>query len=36
MVVRNMTDSLFGRQNALLFWGITGVLLAIGLRRREA
>src|SRR6185295_6138284 len=34
MVVRNMTDSLFGRQNSLLFWGVAGVLLAIGLRRR--
>ena len=35
MVVRNMTDSLFVRQNSLLFWGVAGVLLAIGLRRRE-
>jgi O-antigen ligase len=28
MLVRNMTDSLFVRQNALLFWGVSGVLLA--------
>lgn len=28
MVVRNMTDTLFARQNALLFWGLAGVLLA--------
>jgi hypothetical protein len=28
MVVRNMTDTLLVRQNALLFWGIVGVLLA--------
>ena len=33
MVVRNMTDSLFLRQNALLFWGVTGLLLALGSRR---
>jgi O-antigen ligase len=30
MLVRNMTDTLLVRQNALLFWGITGVLLAWG------
>jgi O-antigen ligase len=29
MLVRNMTDSLLVRQNALLFWGMTGVLLAL-------
>jgi O-antigen ligase len=28
MLVRNMTDTLFVRQNALLFWGVVGVLLA--------
>ena len=28
MVVRNMTDTLLVRQNALLFWGLTGLLLA--------
>lgn len=30
MLVRNMTDTLFVRQNALLFWGVTGILLAWG------
>jgi O-antigen ligase len=30
MLVRNMTDFLLIRQNALLFWGAVGVLLAIG------
>jgi len=30
MLVRNMTDTLFVRQNALLFWGLAGVLLACG------
>jgi len=30
MLVRNMTDTLFVRQNALLFWGVTGTLLAWG------
>jgi O-antigen ligase len=30
MLVRNMTDSLFVRQNALLFWGVAAVLLAWG------
>jgi O-antigen ligase len=29
MVVRNMTDTLLVRQNALLFWGVVGVLLAM-------
>lgn len=33
MVVRNMTDTLFLRQNALLFWGVVGVLLTLGSRR---
>jgi len=28
MLMRNMTDSLLVRQNSLLFWGATGVLLA--------
>jgi O-antigen ligase len=28
VLMRNMTDSLLARQNALLFWGVTGVLLA--------
>jgi len=32
MVVRNMTDTLLVRQNALLFWALVGVLLA-GARR---
>ena len=35
-LVRNMTDSLFARQNALLFWGVVGVLLALGARSRAA
>ena len=30
MLVRNMTDTLFVRQNALLFWGVAGILLAWG------
>jgi O-antigen ligase len=34
MLVRNMTDTLLVRQNALLFWGIAGVLLALGRRPR--
>ena len=36
MLTRNMTDMLFVRQNALLFWGVTGVLLAWGARWRSA
>jgi O-antigen ligase len=36
MLVRNMTDTLLARQNALLFWGLTGVLLAWGTRRCRA
>jgi O-antigen ligase len=34
MMVRNMTDMLFVRQNALLYWGVVGVLLAWGAQRR--
>ena len=30
MVIRNMTDMLWVRQNALLYWGVVGVLLAWG------
>jgi O-antigen ligase len=30
MLVRNMTDFLLVRQNALLFWGVVGVLMAFG------
>ena len=30
MVMRNMTDYLWVRQNALLYWGIVGVLLGLG------
>jgi O-antigen ligase len=30
MVVRNATDTLLVRQNALLYWGVVGVLLAWG------
>jgi O-antigen ligase len=36
MLTRNMTDVLFIRQNSLLFWGVTGVLLAWGARWRSA
>ena len=36
MLTRNMTDVLFVRQNSLLFWGVTGVLLAWGARWRSA
>jgi O-antigen ligase len=32
MLIRNMTDTLFVRQNALLFWGVAGTLLAWGAR----
>jgi hypothetical protein len=35
MLVRNMTDSLLVRQNALLFWGVSGVLLAWGSTSRN-
>ena len=34
MLVRNMTDALLIRQNALLFWGVVGALLALGARSR--
>jgi O-antigen ligase len=34
MTVRNMTDVLLVRQNALLYWGVVGVLLAWGVQRR--
>jgi O-antigen ligase len=33
MIMRNMTDVLWVRQNALLYWGIVGTLLAIGATR---
>jgi O-antigen ligase len=33
-LVRNMTDTLLVRQNALLFWGLVGVLLALSTRDR--
>ena len=36
MLARNMTDSLLIRQNALLFWGVVGLLLAGGQRRWRA
>jgi exopolysaccharide production protein ExoQ len=36
MLTRNMTDTLFVRQNSLLFWSVTGVLLAWGARWRSA
>ena len=36
MLTRNMTDMLFVRQNSLLFWSVTGVLLAWGARWRAA
>jgi O-antigen ligase len=34
MIVRNTTDVLLVRQNALLYWGLVGVLLAWGVQRR--
>jgi O-antigen ligase len=36
MAVRNMTDTLLVRQNALLFWGLAGVLLAWGSKAPRA
>lgn len=36
MLARNMTDFLLIRQNALLFWGVVGVLMAIGARSWQA
>jgi O-antigen ligase len=35
MLVRNMTDVLLIRQNALLFWGVLGALLALGMLPRQ-
>ena len=35
MLMRNMTDVLWLRQNALFYWGVVGVLLAWGGRRAE-
>lgn len=35
-VVRNLTDVLWVRQSALLYWGAVGVLLAWGLRAQRA
>src|SRR6266851_2251939 len=32
MVIRNMTDTLWVRQNALLYWGVLGVLFALARR----
>jgi hypothetical protein len=32
-LVRNMTDVLWVRQGALLYWGVVGVLLALCMRR---
>jgi O-antigen ligase len=36
MLVRNSTDTLLVRQNALLYWGVVGVLLAWGGQRVRA
>jgi O-antigen ligase len=36
ILVRNMADTLLVRQNALLFWGVVGVLLAWGTRSWRA
>jgi putative inorganic carbon (HCO3(-)) transporter len=36
MLVRNMTDSLLVRQNALLFWGVVGVLFALAAKSSPA
>jgi len=33
MLTRNMTDVLLVRQNALLYWGVTGALLGLGAAR---
>ena len=33
VVIRNMTDTLLVRQNALFFWGAVGALLAWGRQR---
>lgn len=36
MLARNMTDTLLVRQNALLFWGVVGLLLGLGTRWRAS
>src|SRR5207302_9165874 len=36
MLIRNMTDVLWVRQNSLLYWGVIGVLLAWGRPRPPA
>ena len=36
MLMRNMTDVLWVRQNALLYWGVAGVLLAWGSTQRSS
>jgi O-antigen ligase len=36
VLVRNLTDVLLVRQNALLFWGVVGALLALGAAPRRA
>lgn len=36
MLMRNMTDVLWVRQNALLYWGVVGVLLAWGSTQRSS
>jgi O-antigen ligase len=35
-LVRNFTDDLWARQNALLFWAIVGGLVGLGMRRMRA
>ena len=36
MFIRNMTDTLLVRQNALLYWGVLGLLLAWGAHMRKS
>jgi O-antigen ligase len=36
MLARNMTDMLWVRQNALLYWGVVGALLGLGRIRADA
>ena len=36
MLIRNMTDMLWVRQNALLYWGVVGVLLGWGTERHRS
>lgn len=36
MLIRNMTDTLLVRQNALLYWGVVGVLLGLAARSWRA